>query len=89
MKAKEYAEKYFANPTDNTLKEIFCGLLVEIKTIAKQRRVQRTSAFVSILNEVDDKWRAFIRIIGDRINPDGFELLVKELYPDVYHLWKR
>ncbi|MDI6808284.1 MAG: hypothetical protein QME66_04785 [Candidatus Eisenbacteria bacterium] len=73
MKAKEYAEEYKKDPSPDRLKKILGEFLVEVKTIAQQRQVKRTGAFVSVLNEVSDKYRAFAVSAGDGIRPDGFE----------------
>ena len=82
MKAKEYAEKYKANPTPQCLGRIAVEMLVEVKGIAESRHAKSDDALISILNEVINKWRAFAKIVGDEsISTDGLKQLIVKDFP--------
>lgn len=88
MKAKEYAEFYKENPTPERLKGIIKDFMAQLVPLAEQRHAQTTAAFCAILNELDDKWRAFVRLVGDEnIRPDGFERLIEKTGPTQYQVW--
>ena len=46
-KAKEYVEKYKANPTDQTLVEILKEIIVEMKEICNIRHARSNEALIS------------------------------------------
>jgi hypothetical protein len=79
MKAKEYAAKYLASPTRETMTDIACAFDADTVSLVKARNVKSDQAFKSILREMDDKWRAFARIAG--CNPDGYRIIMRKLHP--------
>lgn len=85
MKAREYVEKYKANPTPQTLGEIVKEMVFEIEEIAKMRHARSNEAFISIFEEQDRKWRAFVRMVNDpNIRPDGFMKFCQMYFPEVF-----
>jgi len=74
MKAKEYAERYKSEgKTQDALVKVCKDIFCEFKPIAEARHVKLDSSGLSIIRELDDKWRAFVRLSGDgHINPNGF-----------------
>ena len=85
MKAKEYYERYKKNPTKEEVESILIDMLIEIKEIAEKRRVQRKSALFAVVKEIEDKWKAFVRLTKDnRIRTDGFRNVLKKLMPEIY-----
>lgn len=86
-KAKEYAAEFEADPTRETLRGIAHAFMVEVKEIIATRNARSNSALLSILDEQDRKWRAFARRI-EGVRPDGFERLVKEVFPEVHVVWR-
>ena len=89
MKAKEYAERYKANPTDKELMRVAFDLLMETKELAEQRHVSTNAGLFGVIDEIANKWRAFVRLVNDpNLRTDGFELLIKQRFPWVYDPWK-
>jgi hypothetical protein len=72
MKAKEMAAEYKANPTMETAKKLVTECILETKTIAEARKIRSDSALRAIIQEVDDKWRAFARLCPE-IQPSAFK----------------
>jgi hypothetical protein len=75
MKAKDYAEKYKeSGKSDKVLKEIIFSFIKEVKEIANARKIssRNDQAIISIIREVDNKWRAFAKFFPGEINPEGF-----------------
>lgn len=88
MKAKEYAARYLADPTDETLGKVAYDMLMEIEQMGRQRGVKLDAGFFAILNEIDNKWRAFVRLTNvGYLRPDGFEQLIKEKMNFAYAAW--
>lgn len=86
MRAKEYAEIY--KQDNSMLSKIAIDFLFEGRDLMKKRNVKTNSAALAILNELDDKWKAFVRLTNDpSIRHDGFRLLLKEDMPLVYEHW--
>lgn len=93
MKAKEYAEKYLADPTTKTVGEIGNAFLREMSDLSKQRKVSTNRGAIAILNELEQKWKAFVRLTDDKETDEGFldegfAQLVKIAKPEVYEAWK-
>jgi hypothetical protein len=93
MKAKEYAaqyhEKLAADPNKTRAAwEIARDMLVEGRALMLQRsQSQRPSntCITGVLNEQTDKWKAFVRIVGDgAIRPDGFARLIEHEFADIW-----
>lgn len=82
MKAKDYAEKYKANPTLQCTGEIAVAMLVEVGEIAKVRHATTNEALIAILNEMINKWRAFAKLTGDKtIREDGLKRFIIKDFP--------
>jgi hypothetical protein len=79
MKAKEYAEKYLASPTRETMTQIAIEFDEETSNLVKARNVKSDSAFLSILREMDDKWRSFAKRAG--ANENGYRIIMRKLHP--------
>lgn len=84
MKAKTYAELYKggANHAD-----IMYEFVREMQDIAKVRNVQLDRGVIGILNEQEQKWKAFCRLCPDFL-PEGFESIIGLNMPSVYVVWK-
>ncbi|MFA5211681.1 MAG: hypothetical protein WC414_04290 [Patescibacteria group bacterium] len=87
MKAKEYAQKYIDNPTDETLYEIAKEMFFEIDIIRKARNAQSNEAMIAIINEQSDKWRKFANIVKNVsiniVKEDGFKNFVLISLPEL------
>lgn len=89
MKAKEYAEKYnIAKDKTECLSEILTSFYREFIDLVKSRNARRDSAIFGILDELDQKWNAFVKRVEYKLDPDGFEYLINKLFPDVFVKWK-
>ena len=86
MKAKEYAQQYI-NATDRQYEigKIWNQFVVEIEDVAKMRNALTNSAWSSIFEEQNMKWKAFCREVkkqtGIEIKEDGFKNLLLEKEP--------
>jgi hypothetical protein len=87
MKAKEYADRYKANPTDLELVRIARDMILEIKTLMEQRHAKYDSALFPIIDEINDKWRAFVRISDQGFLEDGFKNYLGHELPEVCQAW--
>jgi hypothetical protein len=54
---------------------------METRTKAMARRVTNDASMRAIIREIDDKWRAFVRMCP-QVNPDGVKLAVHRLIPE-------
>ncbi len=94
MKAKEYAAHFKSgNQTNEVLAGIVSSMIGEVHAIAQARNAKSNSAVLAILNELSQKWQAFIKEVekynkNHGIRPDGFENMIKKIFPDVYFEWK-
>jgi hypothetical protein len=88
MKAKEYAALFNANPTNEVIVDIGVKFWGEVDVLMKARNVKTDSAALAILNELDKKWLAFSRLCDGKVNPNGFHVIIRELMPEVYRVWK-
>lgn len=93
-RAKEYADRYIADPSMSELSEIAKEFIKEFTELAATRGTKSPGALYSVINELNKKWIAF----ADRVNkelkvsaikPDGFEQLIRIKLPDLYQYWKR
>jgi len=80
MKAKDYAQRYKTNPTDETLIDIVQEMIMETKTLAEQRKITTESAMIAIIRQQDEKWKAFCRLCSG-VNPKFFKLALHHLIP--------
>lgn len=88
MKAKEYAEKYnTAKDKTECLTEILTSFYKELMFLIKTRNAKRNSAIFAILDELNQKWFAFVNRVEDRLDLYGFKYLVKKIVPDVFDAW--
>ena len=84
-KAKEYAQKYKANPTNQTLVEILKEMVIETKEIYNMRHARSDEALIAIFNEQDGKWRSFVSLTGDpSIRRDGLKEFCQKHFPEIY-----
>lgn len=88
MKAKDYAIKYQTNPTIENLTGILIEFFKECFTLADSRRATTEAAQYAILNEQDQKWRAFARLVKG-VKENGLEMVIKERHPELYQGWQR
>jgi len=79
MKAKEYAARYLASPTHETLVQIGIEFDKETSELVKARGVKTDSAFLAVLKEIDLKWQSFASKAG--LNPMGYRMIMKNLHP--------
>lgn len=94
MKAKAYAKRYKRLPTDNTLKEIILDFMSECDDLVKRQSVKTDEAATTVLDEQNQKWKTFARIINKEarvtiIREDGFEQVLRDRIPELYQAWKR
>lgn len=87
MRAKEYAAKFNANPTSETLQGILDEFIKSTKTLVEQRHCQTDAACLSVLTELEQKWQAFSRLTG--IPGDGYARAIKAILPALYMYWKK
>lgn len=91
MKAKEYAAQYKQSPTKEMLSDILLSFWLEIETLKNQRKVKTDAGLLGILNELNDKWYAFCNLLQKDsifIHPSGFQVLIKNMAPDILLYWK-
>jgi len=88
MRARDYAKIYFDAPNDLTLVDIANDMLEEISKLIETRHAKTNEAGLAILNEINDKWKAFARIVGNGVKKDGLENAIEHLYPNIYKVWK-
>ena len=83
LRAKEYAERYKAEgETLEALAKVFWDIFKEFKVIADQRKVTTDTATIAIYRELEQKWKAFARLVN--CNPQGFRELIKQQMPELY-----
>jgi len=92
MKAKEYSKQFLLNPGSEQLAKIAVQFLDEVKELTQKRNAKTDSAVFSIVNELDNKWRAFADQVNkeagkELINHLGFQFLLTNNYPDVCGDW--
>lgn len=91
-KAKEYADQYIANPTHECLVDVCTKFALEVEQLVKQRNAKCDDALFAILNELDMKWRSFVRQLGDKnpnLSADGFIAIAQNVYPKIAPAWLR
>jgi len=85
VKAKEYAEKYKANPTPQTLVEIAKEMVFEIEEIYKIRHGKSDEALIAVFDEQERKWQAFVQLVDDpNVRRDGFKRFCQKHFPEVF-----
>jgi hypothetical protein len=89
MKAKEYAERYKAEgSTDEALVKVWVDMFNEVLAISKTRNAIINSACIAIVYEINDKWKAFARLAGPEVLPEGFMLVLQYEYPNLWDAMK-
>lgn len=104
MKAKEYYAKYkdrfmtmengryvpFRNEsTDKAIPEIFNAFYYDALEIGKMRHAGTKRAWLSIIREVDKKYRVFCSMFerdigGSPLNPEAFMLVMQKTNPELF-----
>ena len=82
-KATDYAEMLKKSNTDKTLSKVGSAFLAECAELIDLRNAKSDKAILAIFREQDNKWRALCRFV-DGLNPNGFQLLVASLSPEIY-----
>ena len=73
MKAKEYFNRYQAAANkDTVLLEIVKFFVLEMVTIASERRAQSIGAYEAVYREQELKWRAFAHLVDEHEAVQGF-----------------
>lgn len=80
MKAKEYAKLFNGNPCSETLVKIGIDFDIETSNLVRSRKVKTDKAFLSVLKEMDLKWRSFARLT-EGVKPEGYRIIMKSLHP--------
>jgi hypothetical protein len=87
MRAKDYARKYRADPTSETLIAIGSDFIQDTGRIIEARRCKTDRAVLAVFSEQNQKWIAFSRLI-EGIRPDGYARVIQSEYPDIFPLWQ-
>lgn len=87
MKAKDYAKLYQQNQSIETLSEIMTGFLREVAELIQVRNVKTNGGAVAILDEQENKWKAFCRYCPD-VRPELFGEFIRHDNPEAYRVWK-
>jgi hypothetical protein len=97
MKAKEYAEQFEKMVTDGKepwlgIAEVCRLMLIESKEIVEKRHCQTNEAMVAVVREIEDKFKAFARIVTSKgkyiVKPGGFRAFILAVEPDLWALLK-
>lgn len=93
MKAKEYAQEYkqglsFGMNPEHILSEILLKFNSEISDEIEKRGLKSDSSIFSLLDELEIKWKSFIRQIDSPVLEKGFYAMLGEIYPDVCARWE-
>ena len=81
MKAKDYAKRYAEQgETNEALIQVCFDMIKEFETIATARHAKSDQAALSIIRELEQRWKAFSRLTNT--NPGGFRYMVKKLMPE-------
>jgi hypothetical protein len=89
MKAKDYARRYKENPNLDVLSEIVSEFCAEAERLIEERHAQYDSAIFAIFDELDEKYRAFVRETGDEnLRPDGFSNVIRTEFPFISMGWE-
>lgn len=55
--------------------------------LAKARNITTRASQDSIMREINERWKAFCRLLGDpTVNPELFKLYVQTQHPDIFEL---
>jgi len=94
-KAKEYAEMYKKGESKEvTIVFILRAFITETLKLANMQKAKTDADFCRILEQMNQKWRAFVIILsvdpgyGGELHPDGFIRHIKQSDPNMYRLWQ-
>ena len=99
MKAKEYFNRFINENQDRSVEVrllmVFNDMLLEIKTIQKQRNTKSDKAFIAIMKELEIKSYAFIKLANEiepfksegELKHDAFMLFVEQQYPELAKIY--
>lgn len=95
MKAKEYAELYKKGENKEvTIVYILRAFITETLQLANMRKAKTDGDFCRVLESMNQKWRAFVRILrvdprhDDLVLEDGFIRYIEQTDPNMYRLWQ-
>lgn len=87
MKAKEYVERYKKVTPEEKNKEIVkivYEMIFEFEAICKGRNVQKRSGALSVFLELEQKWKAIVRLLtGEGLRDDGFRVIFSKKAPEL------
>jgi len=89
MKAKDYFEKYKEplrrsadkDTRSNIVAEIFIEMSAEGNQLGKTRNIQREEALMAIIEEMNGKWNALVRLVEKEF---GAGVLVRDTFRKVW-----
>ena len=94
MKAKEFAQQYIdSDDKDKEIVKIARQFLDDYIEMGKVRNARSDSAFISLLNEFNNKWQTFSMIVNKKlpittpIRSDGFRNLIYLMMPAIKEYW--
>lgn len=94
MKAKEFAQQYIdSDDKDKEIAKIARQFLDDYIEMGKVRNARSDSAFISLLNEFNNKWQTFSMIVNKKlpvttpIRSDGFRNLIYLVMPEIKEYW--
>ena len=87
MKAKELAKRFNDSPTHDTMSDIVGDFHSEIFRLRDSRNIKTDAALFSILDELNQKFEAFARLVKN-VRSDGFVILLQETMPSIYDAWR-
>lgn len=91
-KAKQLAQSYLDAPPDqkiDTIQVICNDFLDEVFRLLRVRNPSTDAGAISILRELDAKWRTMSRMTDGAIVEDGFVLLVRDTMPPLSGKWEK
>ena len=93
MKAKEYAELYRKGESKEvTIVFILRAFITETLQLANMQKAKTDGDFCRVLEQMNQKWRAFVNILSvdprydGELRVDGFIQHIKQSDPNMYRL---
>ena len=88
MKAKEYVKRYqklvASGDQEITIWTVCNEMIKEIPVICKQRKAESNDAQLSVFKEIDQKYRAFARLLNDpTVREDGLARVMRSRFPNL------
>lgn len=94
MKAKEFAQQYLnSNNKSEEAGKIAMAFLSDFQKMMTARNVRSIYAATSLLNEFENKWKTFARLVNEKlpvttpILDNGFRNIIYLLFPDLKEYW--